>query len=240
MNIVVPHLYPPRPLSEERTCFRSSIGSHGPTPECTCHGHPCRSQGVAGRNRLLGCRAERRAARVRRRRSRRGARCEQQADDALQTIEAVIGEHGARGSIVHQAVFVRDVGQIDECRAIIREFYGARAAGHQLHPAAALRRQAAGDRGPGRRPRPGRGPDRARQRAAGDRPAQRHRLGPRRARRPADSLRRASTSSRSCAFRAAAGAVRRARACSSTRSSAPGSIWAASSTTTAPRSATRN
>ena len=55
---------------------------------------------------------------------RRGDTLDQQADDALGTIEAVIGEHGARGSIVHQAVFLRDLGQIDRCRAIIREFYG--------------------------------------------------------------------------------------------------------------------
>jgi enamine deaminase RidA (YjgF/YER057c/UK114 family) len=48
----------------------------------------------------------------------------QQADDALQTIAAVIGEHGTRGSIVHQAVFVRDPNQIEACRRIIREFYG--------------------------------------------------------------------------------------------------------------------
>jgi enamine deaminase RidA (YjgF/YER057c/UK114 family) len=49
----------------------------------------------------------------------------QQADDALRTIEAVIGEHSRCGSIVHQAVFVRDIEQIDACRQIMREFYGA-------------------------------------------------------------------------------------------------------------------
>ena len=55
---------------------------------------------------------------------RRGETLRQQADDALRTIEAVIQEEGTRGSIVHQAVFVADFGRIDECRQIIREFYG--------------------------------------------------------------------------------------------------------------------
>lgn len=49
----------------------------------------------------------------------------EQADDALKTIEAVISEHGARGSIVHQAVFVRDVHCIEQCREIMRKFYGS-------------------------------------------------------------------------------------------------------------------
>ena len=92
---------------------------------------------------------------------RRGLTLRQQADDALRTIEAVIQEEGTRGSIVHQAVFVPNVNLIDECRQIIRDFYGERDAGHQLHPPAPVRRQAAGDRGPGHRPRHGRGPDRA-------------------------------------------------------------------------------
>lgn len=56
---------------------------------------------------------------------RRGTTLRQQADDALRTIEAVIQEEGTRGSIVHQAVFVPDVALIDECRQIIREFYGS-------------------------------------------------------------------------------------------------------------------
>jgi len=56
---------------------------------------------------------------------RRGAALRQQADDALRTIEAVILEEGTRNSIVHQAVFVADVHKIDECRQIIREFYGS-------------------------------------------------------------------------------------------------------------------
>lgn len=55
---------------------------------------------------------------------RRGVTLRQQADDALRTIEAVNHEEGTRGSIVHQAVFVADVSRIEECRQIIREFYG--------------------------------------------------------------------------------------------------------------------
>jgi enamine deaminase RidA (YjgF/YER057c/UK114 family) len=49
----------------------------------------------------------------------------QQAEDALRTVEAMIGVHGAQGSIVHQAVFVRDVGLIEESRRLMREFYGS-------------------------------------------------------------------------------------------------------------------
>jgi enamine deaminase RidA (YjgF/YER057c/UK114 family) len=55
---------------------------------------------------------------------RRGSTLRQQTDDALRTIEAVIGEQGTRGSIVQQAVFVSDVNHINECRQIIRGFYG--------------------------------------------------------------------------------------------------------------------
>jgi enamine deaminase RidA (YjgF/YER057c/UK114 family) len=55
---------------------------------------------------------------------RRGETLRRQADDALRTIEAVIQEEGTRGSIVHQAVFLADFSQIDECRRIIRNFYG--------------------------------------------------------------------------------------------------------------------
>lgn len=55
----------------------------------------------------------------------RGATLRQQAEDALHTIEAVTRkEDGIRGSIVHQAVFVHDVGLVDECRQIMRDFYG--------------------------------------------------------------------------------------------------------------------
>lgn len=55
---------------------------------------------------------------------RSGTTLRQQAEDALDTIEAVVGEEGTKGSIVHQAVFVADVDQIPACRKIIREFYG--------------------------------------------------------------------------------------------------------------------
>jgi enamine deaminase RidA (YjgF/YER057c/UK114 family) len=55
---------------------------------------------------------------------RRGLTLRQQADDALRTMEAVIQEEGTRGSIVHQAVFVPNINLIDECRQIIRDFYG--------------------------------------------------------------------------------------------------------------------
>jgi enamine deaminase RidA (YjgF/YER057c/UK114 family) len=56
---------------------------------------------------------------------RSGQTLREQADDALQTIAAAIHEEGSSGSIVHQAVFVADVDQIDECRKIMRSFYGS-------------------------------------------------------------------------------------------------------------------
>ena len=58
---------------------------------------------------------------------RTGTTLDAQAHDALRTIDALI--HGAgdgpRGSIVHQAVFVADVGLIPACRKIIHRFYGS-------------------------------------------------------------------------------------------------------------------
>ena len=55
---------------------------------------------------------------------RRGRGLAQQAEDALQSIADVIGSHGSHGSIVRQAVFVRDLAQVETCRQIIRDFYG--------------------------------------------------------------------------------------------------------------------
>lgn len=55
---------------------------------------------------------------------RTGETLHEQAADALKTIEAVIQEEGTRGSIVKQAVFVRNESDMDECRRIINDFYG--------------------------------------------------------------------------------------------------------------------
>ena len=55
---------------------------------------------------------------------RRGVTLRQQARDVLGNIEALMHEKGSGESIVHQAVFVADVGRIDECRRIVRDFYG--------------------------------------------------------------------------------------------------------------------
>ncbi|HEY9174381.1 MAG TPA: RidA family protein [Verrucomicrobiae bacterium] len=55
---------------------------------------------------------------------RGGRTLREQAQDALRTIEAVVHEEGARGDIVHQAVFLADLAQREECRRIMREFYG--------------------------------------------------------------------------------------------------------------------
>ena len=48
----------------------------------------------------------------------------QQTEDALQAIRRVMEGEGAGGSIVQQAVFLRDATRLDECRAAVREFYG--------------------------------------------------------------------------------------------------------------------
>lgn len=53
-----------------------------------------------------------------------GGNLQEQTRDALSTIEQVIHEEGTRGSIVHQAVFLRDICQIENLRRIIRDFYG--------------------------------------------------------------------------------------------------------------------
>ncbi|OHB71110.1 MAG: hypothetical protein A2V70_04055 [Planctomycetes bacterium RBG_13_63_9] len=55
---------------------------------------------------------------------RRGEDLREQARDALGTIEAVIDEEGTRGSIVRQAVFLKDIHQIEACRRIMADFYG--------------------------------------------------------------------------------------------------------------------
>ena len=53
-----------------------------------------------------------------------GGTLQEQAHDALQTIQAVHEEESTRGSIVHQAVFVANPELIPTCREIITEFYG--------------------------------------------------------------------------------------------------------------------
>ena len=53
-----------------------------------------------------------------------GTTLEDQAVDALRTIEAVIDEEGTHGSIVYQAVFVADDAFIKPCQKLIHDFYG--------------------------------------------------------------------------------------------------------------------
>lgn len=54
---------------------------------------------------------------------RTGSTLEEQAQDALRTIKDVNQEEGTKGSIVKQAVFMKDIGQMEACRKIIHEFY---------------------------------------------------------------------------------------------------------------------
>ena len=58
---------------------------------------------------------------------RSGTTLREQTEDALRTIQAVMEEEGTRGAIVQQAVFVKDFDRLDECREIIRRFYGKNA-----------------------------------------------------------------------------------------------------------------
>ncbi len=53
-----------------------------------------------------------------------GSTLEEQAEDALRAIAAVIDKEGSRGSIVHQAVFVADAAFLKPCRQLIHDFYG--------------------------------------------------------------------------------------------------------------------
>jgi len=55
---------------------------------------------------------------------RTGTTLEEQAQDALRTIKDVNHEEGTRGSIVEQAVFMKDIGQMEACRRIMHDFYG--------------------------------------------------------------------------------------------------------------------
>ncbi len=55
---------------------------------------------------------------------RSGEDLREQAHDALKTIEALMEEEGTKGSIVRQAVFMKDIDQIEACRGIINDFYG--------------------------------------------------------------------------------------------------------------------
>ncbi len=55
---------------------------------------------------------------------RTGDTLEEQAQDALRTIKEVNHEEGTRGSIVEQAVFMKDIGQMEACRRIMHDFYG--------------------------------------------------------------------------------------------------------------------
>ncbi len=55
---------------------------------------------------------------------RQGETLQEQAHDALKTIEAVIADESTHGSIVRQAVFMKDIDQIEACRKIMADFYG--------------------------------------------------------------------------------------------------------------------
>jgi enamine deaminase RidA (YjgF/YER057c/UK114 family) len=55
---------------------------------------------------------------------KRGGSLEQQADDALRNVRDVICQHECHDAIVHQAVFVRDLNQVEKVRQIIKDFYG--------------------------------------------------------------------------------------------------------------------
>jgi len=55
---------------------------------------------------------------------RSGSSVQEQTRDALRTIETIVKEEGTWASIVRQAVFMKDVGQREACRQIVREFYG--------------------------------------------------------------------------------------------------------------------
>lgn len=53
-----------------------------------------------------------------------GGSTQEQAQDALGTIQAVMEDQGTGGSIVHQAVFISDPGNLSRVRKLIEDFYG--------------------------------------------------------------------------------------------------------------------
>jgi enamine deaminase RidA (YjgF/YER057c/UK114 family) len=55
---------------------------------------------------------------------RRGSSLAEQTWDALQTIRQLSEDEGVRGAIVSQSVFLAGPQYLEECQAIIREFYG--------------------------------------------------------------------------------------------------------------------
>ena len=54
-----------------------------------------------------------------------GGTLREQAENALQSLDDVLRAEGTRQSIIRQTVFLAEPSQIDECRQIIRDFYGA-------------------------------------------------------------------------------------------------------------------
>jgi enamine deaminase RidA (YjgF/YER057c/UK114 family) len=54
-----------------------------------------------------------------------GGTLREQAENALQSLDDVLRAEGTRQSIIRQTVFLTEPSQIDECRQIIRDFYGA-------------------------------------------------------------------------------------------------------------------
>lgn len=54
-----------------------------------------------------------------------GGTLREQAENALHSLDDVLRAEGARRSIIRQMVFLAEPSQLDECRQIIRDFYGA-------------------------------------------------------------------------------------------------------------------
>ena len=54
-----------------------------------------------------------------------GCTLREQAEDALHSLDVVLRAEGTCRSIIQQTVFLAEPSQIDECRQIVRDFYGA-------------------------------------------------------------------------------------------------------------------
>ena len=55
----------------------------------------------------------------------RGGTLREQAENALHSLDDVLRAEGTHQSIIRQTVFLTEPSLIDECRQIIRDFYGA-------------------------------------------------------------------------------------------------------------------
>ena len=53
-----------------------------------------------------------------------GGGLHEQVRDGLRSVQSVFRKHGAGSSIIKQSIFISAPGQLEECRQIVKDFYG--------------------------------------------------------------------------------------------------------------------